>query len=206
MSLIGALPLVKVARGTRGWVQDMVLYSAAGLITSSGVGAAIGVAGLLLFPASPGLASALLLTIAIYVVLREVAFPRLPLPQWRRQTSEVWGKTLPPSLAATLWGIDLGLVFTTYLTFAGPWLVAAVAFVGGTPTFAAATFAAFWLGRAATVWYAAATLAGRIPTSQLSAAIVDRRQAFGRIHALAAALLGAQILAFELVGRSLVPL
>jgi hypothetical protein len=184
----------------------MVLYSAAGLITSSLIGAEIGVAGLLLIPASPGLATALLLTVASYVSLRELAFPRLPLPQWRRQTSEIWGKTLPPSLAATLWGLDLGLVFTTYLTFAGPWLVAALAFVGRDPSFAAAAFATFWLGRAATVWFAAAALRGRrIPTWQISDAIVERRQAFRRINAVAAALVVVEALAFALVGRSLVP-
>jgi hypothetical protein len=207
MSLVGALPLVKVARGTRGWLQDMVLYSGAGLITSSGIGAAIGVAGLLVLPASPAAATTLLLTVVGYVVFRELAFPRLPLPQWRRQTSELWGKTLPPSLAAALWGLDLGLVFSTYLTFAGPWLVAAMAFVGRDPSFGASAFATFWLGRAATVWFAAATLGGQgIPPWEISAAIIDRRKAFSRINALAAGLLGVQVVAFSLLGRSLLPL
>lgn len=206
MSLIGALPLVKVAKGTRRWVQDMTLYSGAGLITSSVVGAAIGAAGLVLLPAGPALATAILIAVASYVALRELEVIQLPLPQWRRQTSEVWGKTLPPSLAATLWGLDLGMVFTTYLTFAGPWLLAAVAFVGRDPTFGAATFGAFWLGRAGTVWFAAATVATqRISILELVAAVGDRHRAFGRIHALAATLLGVLVLVFALVGRPLVP-
>jgi hypothetical protein len=206
MSLIGALPLVKVARGTTGWVQDMSLYSAAGLIASSGMGAAIGAAGLVVLPATPVLATALLVAVATYVVLRELEFVKLPLPEWRRQTSEVWGKTLPPSLAATLWGFDLGLVFTTYLTHAGPWLLAAASFAGRNPTIGAVIFGAFWLGRAGTVWFAAATVARRqTPIFDIVAAVRNRHRAFSRIHALAATLLGVQVLAFALVGRPLVP-
>lgn len=50
-----------------------------------------------------------------------------------------------------MWGLDIGLTFTTYLTFAGPWLLLIVAVASANPTFAAVLFGD-WIGRVLSLW------------------------------------------------------
>jgi hypothetical protein len=87
-------------------------------------------------------------------LLRELLLPTSRIPQLRRQTHGYWAKTLNPTTAAMLWGIDIGLVFTTWFTFSGVWFVVAVALFAGGSTQGAAILGAYWIGRSLSVWLA----------------------------------------------------
>jgi MFS family permease len=175
---------VKEARDGRTRGIALALYTTAGLVSSSLVGLLLGSVGEI----SPSFGVAIPLGVAIVVTARELGLAPIPLVQWRRQTSEIWGKTLPRNLAATLWGFDLGLVFTTYLTFSGAWLVTSIALFAHDIGLAVLLFAAYWLGRAATVWLAALEMSRRRSTTLGLVDLVGRRRhTFQRIHAASAA-------------------
>lgn len=133
----------------------MSLYTLGGLVTSVVVGAGLGAAGGLVIP--PGthrLGIAVALVVAVAAAMRELGWVRLPLPERKRQTSDLWGKTFSRPVAATLWGLDLGLLVSTRLTFAGAWVVLLVAALTESPWRGATLTAAYWLGRALSVWIA----------------------------------------------------
>jgi hypothetical protein len=96
-------------------------------------------------------------------------------------------------LTAGLWGLDLGLVFTTWITFAGPWFLAAVSLAGRDPWFGAAVFSAHWLGRACWVWLAPFLLPGPSAAPQVLDEIDEARPLFSLLHSvgLAMGLVGA---------------
>lgn len=123
------------------------------------------------------------LAVAVFALARELRMLPLPLLQSRRQTHGTWAKMFPSTVAAVLWGLDVGLVFTTQLTFAGIWLLIAVAILVGSPTFGAALFATYWLGRSLSVWLAPLLLRDASAISQLLASIVGQRRLARRIHA-----------------------
>jgi hypothetical protein len=163
------------------------LYTVAGLASSAAVGLILGVIGSIV-PDWPLMAALVPIGVALLVMIREFEIVSIPLVQWRRQTSDIWGKTLPRSLAAVLWGLDLGLVFTTFLTFSGAWLLTSMAIFGRDPLGAALLFSAYWLGRAATVWFAASVMARRqVNALGLIELVGRRRDVFRRIHAGTAA-------------------
>jgi len=180
------MPLVKEADGLRQWLVSIAAYSVAGLVSSTMVGWAIGSAGRLL-PDLGILAITLTLLVASIVALREWGTLRVPLPEWRRQTSSLWGKVLPRPVAAMLWGFDIGLVFTTFLTFSGAWLLAAIALSSRDPLFAGALFGAHWLGRASTVWVVPWVIAhSRLGLFDFVELVARSRDQIRRVHALGA--------------------
>lgn len=69
-------------------------------------------------------------------------------PQIRRQLPEHWRRTLPMPLAATLYGVLLGLGFTTFVLSFGVWALAAIGFAVGDPAVGLAIGVAFGFGRA----------------------------------------------------------
>jgi cytochrome c biogenesis protein CcdA len=69
-------------------------------------------------------------------------------PQIRRQVPERWRRTLPLPLAAGLYGILLGLGFTTYVLTFAVWALAALVLAAGDPVTGAAVGLAFGIGRA----------------------------------------------------------
>jgi hypothetical protein len=195
VSLVGALaPLGKVAGRRRRWLVNVTLYTVAGLLASVLVGLALGAAGLLLWPRSLraiGLAATLL--VAALAAARESGAISIPFPQVRRQTRDVWAKRFPSTVAATLWGLDLGLVFTTWFTFSGTWLLVAAAFSAGSPAYGAALFAAYWSGRALSVWVAPSLLRSATATPTLVGAIDAERQVFRWVHVAGVAAAGLTI-------------
>ena len=54
-------------------------------------------------------------------------------PQIRRQVPEHWRRVLPMPLAAALYGVLLGLGFTTFVLTFGVFALAAIAFALGDP-------------------------------------------------------------------------
>lgn len=172
-------PLVKVAGRRSEWLANVAAYTLAGAVTSALVGAALGEAGALLDAGrlGPPAAAAAALSVAALVLARELGWLPVPLPQLPRQTRARWGVELPGPVVAALWGGDLGLTFSTYLTFSGPWLLLAVAVLAGSPALGAALFAAHWSGRAASVWVSPALL----PDAGAAVTLVQR---VGRHHGL----------------------
>lgn len=144
---------MKVAGLRRVWLRSVLAYTAAGSLASGLVGLAAGWAGGLLPPdlLDPWalLAAAL---VGLAVAVRESVGRTWPIPQLHRQTPEWFRVRYRPPLAAALWGFDLGLVFSTWLTFAGPWFVLAVAVASGSPPVGAGLFLAHWLTRAGWLW------------------------------------------------------
>ena len=69
-------------------------------------------------------------------------------PQIRRQVPEPWRRTLPLPLASALYGVLLGLGFTTFVLTFAVWALAGVTFAVGDPLVGVAVGVAFGAGRA----------------------------------------------------------
>jgi hypothetical protein len=69
-------------------------------------------------------------------------------PQIRRQVPEHWRRALPLPLAAALYGVLLGLAFTTFVLTFAVWALAAVAFALGDPWLGVIVGISFGAGRA----------------------------------------------------------
>jgi hypothetical protein len=191
---VALTPLVKVAGRRREWLANVSAYTVAGTVTSSLVGAALGAGGALVNAGRVGSLGVAAATLAISIVLftRELGWPPVPVPQLRRQTRARWGSDLPGAVVAALWGGDVGLTFSTYLTFSGAWLLVAVAVLTASPAFGVALFAAYWSGRAASVWASPLLLPGAGAGAVLVQR-VNRNQAVLRRAHIAA--LGLSVLA-----------
>lgn len=156
----------------------------AGAATSVLVGTGLALIGAMAIPENIGLLGPILVLLVTAVALtRESGLVVFPLPQIPRQTSGAWAKRRRSGkVAATLWGLDLGLTFTTWLTFSGAWVLAAMAFLGGDVGFGAALFAAYWFGRVLPVWLAPLLMERATDTPQLLTALVSERALFRSIH------------------------
>jgi hypothetical protein len=69
-------------------------------------------------------------------------------PQIRRQLPEHWRRVMPMPLAACLYGILLGLGFTTFVLSFGVWALAGISFAVGDPALGVGIGLAFGAGRA----------------------------------------------------------
>jgi hypothetical protein len=76
-------------------------------------------------------------------------------PQIRRQVPERWRWTMPLPLACALYGILLGLGFTTFVLAFAVWALAGISFAAGDPALGALVGLAFGAGRAAPVLWLA---------------------------------------------------
>jgi hypothetical protein len=85
--------------------------------------------------------------IAIAAAVAEARGMRIA-PQIRRQLPEGWRWTMPLPLAAALYGILLGLGFTTFVLTFGIWALAGISLALGDPVFGLIVGAAFGIGRA----------------------------------------------------------
>ena len=70
------------------------------------------------------------------------------LPQLRRQLPEHWRRVMPMPVAAGLYGVLLGLGFTTFVLTFGVFALAGIAFAVGEPTVGLGVGLAFGIGRA----------------------------------------------------------
>jgi hypothetical protein len=94
-------------------------------------------------------------------------------PQIRRQVPEHWRRTLPLPVAAGLYGVLLGLGFTTFVLTFAVWALAAVTFALGRPELGLVVGFAFGAGRALPV-VVVAPLAHRRIGIRLCAAMAER--------------------------------
>jgi hypothetical protein len=81
-------------------------------------------------------------------------------PQIRRQLPEHWRRLMPMPAAAALYGVLLGLGFTTFVLSFGVWALAGVSLALGDPSIGLLLGAAFGIGRAIPI-VVLAPLAGR---------------------------------------------
>jgi hypothetical protein len=94
-------------------------------------------------------------------------------PQIRRQVPEHWRRTLPLPVAAGLYGLLLGIGFTTFVLTFAVWALAAVTFAVGRPGLGLVVGVAFGAGRALPV-VAIAPLLHRPVGRRMCAALAER--------------------------------
>jgi len=115
-----------------------------------------------------GVAVAVAAGIALAAAIAEVRNAPVA-PQIRRQVPERWRRVLPLPVAAGLYGILLGLGFTTFVLTFVVWAVAALSFAIGDPVVGAVAGAAFGVGRALPVVVVAPLLDRPAGTAALTA-------------------------------------
>lgn len=136
-------------RGRRAsWAGDAIVYTAAGAISSTVVGASLGAAGGALPDGfrEVAIAGALLLAVVAAAIDLRLLPARLPEPPW--QTRRQWGQAFRRPIPAVMWGFCLGITVATVFTFSGAWVVLAVPVALGDPGLGAMVLLAHWLGRA----------------------------------------------------------
>jgi predicted nicotinamide N-methyase len=107
-------------------------------------------------------------------------------PQVRRQVPESWRRVLPVPLAAGLYGVLLGLGFTTFILSFAVWALAGIAVALGDPALGLAVGLGFGAGRALPVVAMAPSGGGA-----LHAAMAERPRILRGLRALDAAALAA---------------
>jgi hypothetical protein len=182
-------------------VKNVTAYTVGGAITSVAIGAALGLAGSFV-PGSGGTAAiAVVLALTAAAIVREVWLRRIPLPQLKRQTSRKWAQQASGPVVPLLWGLDIGLTFSTFFTFAGVWVVLAIAFLFGDPGYGAVLLGAYWLGRALSVWVAPLLLERPNAIDALLDGFGGTRRLVRGAH-VAALLFALAVLAHEVAGRA----
>jgi hypothetical protein len=114
-------------------------------------------AGRLVDPGDGGVRLAIGAAIAIAAALADWRGVRIA-PQIRRQVPESWRWRLPLALASALYGVLLGLGFTTFVLAFAVWALAGISFAAGDPALGVIVGAAFGVGRALPVVWMAPSL------------------------------------------------
>jgi hypothetical protein len=157
---------------------------AGGVVTFGGfslLGAALGAGG----PGALAVAAAVALTAAA----GEARGARI-VPQVRRQVPESWRRRLPVPLAAGLYGVLLGLGFTTFILTFAVWALAGACVAAGDAGLGAAVGLAFGAGRLLPV-VALAPMAGTEAGSAAHAAMAERPAILRSLRAVDAVALAA---------------
>jgi hypothetical protein len=145
------------------------------------LGEALGAGG----PAALAVAAA----VALAAAIGEARGARI-VPQVRRQVPETWRRRLPVPLAAGLYGVLLGLGFTTFILSFAVWALAGVSVALGDPALGLAIGLAFGAGRLLPVVVlapAAATPKG----AAVHAAMAERPQILRSLRAVDAVAMAA---------------
>ena len=99
--------------------------------------------------------------IALLAAALEVSGTRI-VPQIRRQLPEHWRRVMPMPVAAVLYGVLLGIGFTTFVLSFGVWALAGVSLAVGDPSIGLLIGGAFGLGRALPILVLAPAAGGRV--------------------------------------------
>ena len=110
--------------------------------------------------------------LALAVAVAEARGTRIA-PQVRRQLPEHWRRLMPMPIAAGLYGILLGLGFTTFVLTFGVWALAGISFAVGEPGTGLLIGLAFGIGRAVPV-IALAPVADRPAGARCTEAMATR--------------------------------
>jgi hypothetical protein len=196
--LCALTPPGKVAQGRVTWWFSVTNFTLGGLLASAATGALLAIGGRSL-GLGAGTSTGVVAAVAVGVVAaaRELGLRRIPLVQARRATRDAWARRWGHRRAALLWGVDIGLFFTTWLTFAGAWFVVALAVASADIPFACGLFAAYWLGRAATVWIGRWLVPDATSTPRLALAWQRLHGPFRLLHVVTVALGLVLLLASE---------
>jgi len=156
---------------------------------------ALAAAGELVHGAGGRIAYAVAAGIAVVAAIAEARGAPI-VPQIRRQLPEHWRRVMPMPVAAGLYGVLLGLGFTTFVLTFGVWALAGISLAAGDPTLGLVIGFAFGLGRAVPIVAlapAAGTRLGARVTELMAEGALYRRLRLGDAAALvvAAAALGA---------------
>ena len=127
--------------------------------------------------------------VALAAAIGEARGARI-VPQVRRQVPESWRRRLPVPLAAGLYGVLLGLGFTTFILTFAVWALAGVCVAVGDPALGLAVGLAFGAGRLLPV-VALAPTAATGPGAALHAAMAERPQILRSLRAVDAVALAA---------------
>lgn len=119
---------------------------------------ALAVVGDLIHGAGGRVAYVVAAAIAILAAVLEARGTRI-VPQIRRQLPEHWRRVMPMPVAGALYGVLLGMGFTTFILSFGVWALAGIALAVGEPELGLLLGACFGIGRAIPV-VALAPLAG----------------------------------------------
>ncbi|HEY4996521.1 MAG TPA: hypothetical protein VII03_00920, partial [Solirubrobacteraceae bacterium] len=98
-------------------------------------------------PGAGGVRAGLGATIAVAAAIADWRGLKIA-PQIRRQVPERWRWSAPLPLACGLYGILLGLAFTTFVLAFAVWALAGISFAAGDPLLGVVVGLAFGLGRA----------------------------------------------------------
>ena len=124
--------------------------------------------------------------VALAAAIGEARGARI-VPQVRRQVPESWRRRLPVPLAAGLYGVLLGLGFTTFILTFAVWALAGVSVALGDPALGLAIGLAFGAGRLLPV----VVLAPRRRRRRLHAAMAERPRILRSLRAVDAVALTA---------------
>jgi hypothetical protein len=153
---------------------------------------ALAAAGRALHGLGGGTAVAVAAGIALAAAVADARGVRI-VPQIRRQVPEPWRRRMPLPLAAVLYGVLLGLGFTTFVLTYGVWALAAIAFLLGDIRTGIVVGIAFGAARALPVAAIAPLVSRPLGTSLLEAMAERPRLLRGLRVADAAALLGCAV-------------
>ncbi len=137
-----------VVYGTRTrWVGALALHAVGATVTAAGFGALVaGAAGMLGAPWGRA-GGAIVATVAVLYLVRELTGIRVPVPQLRRQVPDWWRTYFGRPLAAFLYGAGLGVGFFTFLGHGTLVVVTVGAASTGRPLWGALAMAPFGLAR-----------------------------------------------------------
>jgi cytochrome c biogenesis protein CcdA len=154
----------------RRWVTLLasLTFSLGALIGGALTFVGLGLAGSLLGDRGSGVAETAGAAIALLGAVLDWRGVKIA-PQIRRQVPERWRWVMPLPLAAALYGLLLGLGFTTFVLSFAVWALAGVSFAVGSLPFSLAVGLAFGLGRALPVVWMAPGLRREGGTRQLDA-------------------------------------
>jgi hypothetical protein len=157
--MIGVIgPLVQGKRELRGSIGSVAVFGLGAVGGAAVTGSLLGVIGGAVQP----LAGERVLAVAVgaagcVLLLADLGFLGLRTPTLRRQTGSTWYRKRGPRAAWLLWGIDLGLGFSTIRLSSLYWLMVLFVAAFVSPVLAPLAFAFYGLGLG--VAFAAAVIA-----------------------------------------------
>jgi hypothetical protein len=178
--------LGEAGRGRRSMLAACATFTvgavAGGVVTFG----ALSLLGAALQLGGSGLALGAAVAVAALAAAGEAAGARV-VPQIRRQVPERWRRVMPLPAAAALYGLLLGLGFTTFVLTLAVWALAGVSVALGSPLVGLAIGVGFGLGRALPV----VVMAPRLPDlgGRMLSRMIERPQILRRLRLADAALL-----------------
>lgn len=147
--MIGKItPLVQVA-GRRTWLRAVVGHLIGATLSASALGLALGTGGLALglnrWGPAIGLVGGTIFLVCAFWDARIIRWVR---PSLHRQTPAWCLCTFGPMWGGFAWGVDLGLGWTTHVTFSGYYGLVLWALLGANPIAGTLVLGTYGLGRA----------------------------------------------------------